>query len=280
MHRGGRLRRIAPAVFATLALVSLAGCTDSSPLEDAADEAGDAGDAADGLSPVDEPVVLALVQAPVYGVGDRWTDSITADDGTGTEALLTGEVVALETVEVDGQDVEAVRIATTIAYSEGSNATMTLWQRASDGALLRTEVMVPPLDDHGHPDDTAGDHPHETQAIATTFDRPCVIYEWPLVVGKMWTSECAATMHQPDGTNFTTHKSAEYLVLAAQRIEVAGRSVEAIQVRVDMAQDGVGTGTQIHWVPDAGCHPVLVESVGDVRGLRIENLEFSCSSSA
>lgn len=185
------------------------------------------------------PAAAAGAPAPVLAPGDFWEREESG-------VRLREAVEAVETIEVAGAPVEALRLVESRDAGAGMEPVRTTWLRASDLAFLRARTP------DGRVEEAAG---------------PCASMAWPLEVGAEWVEDCArearAAWHRRVASSGNVSTAAGVLL------------VYLVETRADNAS---GPLARRDWYAPDACGVVKTETYGAttlVRDLRT----YRCAAS-
>lgn len=192
------------------------------------------------------------VGMPTFTIADRWVEGTTTSAG---KTVTDRRVAAFEKVTVGATEYNSIRLDS--QQQAGIITDIQQWVRASDHAGLKTETKTFV---QGQP-----------YTILTTWNPPCVGYQWPLQVGKSWTSSCTATTNGQ-----TTTSSTKYTVKAIESVTIVGGGVfSAYNVTADVTQGGTTT-TQTQYYAAKACNVVKIIGEGFVHEVE----SYSCAKGA
>ncbi len=234
-------------------------------------------------------LVLAVLAAPAASalqvdappsltVGDSWTarSNGTAPNGRPVNGTARSAVEAFEPVIVRDSPVETVRIVTESrsSYEVGKAAlavavetTRTTWLRVSDRAIVKetthTRTVVP------------GSPTVDAPPVEAVYDEPCRRYDWPLAVGKTWTSSCRGT-RTSDGRSSPFASNESYTVAREDLVSVPAGTFPALAI--ENGTQG-SPSSQREWFAPRACGVVRVEPGADraPSGLAMELVGYVCA---
>lgn len=240
------------------------------------------------MRPALVPLVLLAFLAPAADakaelgtptVGDHWEVRSTA---AGQQVTARSNLTALEPITIDGTTHQAARLE---SHSERSFAVAgfttttvtdtTTWVRVSDGASLRTTVRTtspPPFPGA----------PSTGSTSETTYSPPCIYDEFPLFVGKTWSSSChstTTTTYDSGGpaNSQSFNASTAFRVVREESVTVPAGTFQTLVVESNSTSNGTSF-VSYHWYAPRACNSV--RSASDIDGMSIssELVSFRCAS--
>lgn len=176
---------------------------------------------------------------PVWSVGDSWTYRTTQNGGPQN---ITERVVAIESINVGGQNYQAYKVEATLGSTN-----MTLHVRQSDFARLKATT-------------------NSNGIVSTlTYDKPCVTRHFPITVGAKWSYSCtySTAVSGPSGsTTLTTTEFGNVTVIKEQAVAVAAGTFaaffleESSSTTVEGRSSGIQVRTEVF--AQAACKTVQV----------------------
>lgn len=225
------------------------------------------------------PLVEA-VGAPTLTKGDRWVYEIMSGSGgsVSTATMISSvldanatTVVLESTTWTNSTTPNPLPGQAPITTSSTTKVTQTL--RASDLALLVVRTDTSPTPSTG---------PLSTQTSATsvtrTYDAPCEIWRWPLVVNATWTADCKYSdlSSTPGAQPAPGTWRSEYSVTAHGNVTTGKGVFPAYSITNVTTSGGAAVATQ--WYAPGVCNVARVTS-GTGGSVSMTNLtDFRCAS--
>jgi hypothetical protein len=212
------------------------------------------------------PLLLLLALTPVADAKGMALPSPTAGDffdmtttiavpGMGAQsAVIHSTIDGRESITSNGTSYDSWRSTTTYdsnisagGMSIRTNTNAKSWIRASDGAIITSASTTQSTSDSPY-------FPGSTSHANTTYAPPCAQMQWPLEVGKAWTSTCTSTTTSStsgtgaSGPHTTTQTTvSNYTILRAESVTVAAGTFDAFVLKTVTN----GTATYQWWSPKA-----------------------------
>lgn len=211
---------------------------------------------------------------PTLSPGDFWETTFETTTGQGKLSSTTRtEIVGPEEITVDGTKHDAVKSSsrtssTTTAGQAGvtfqltTTTDATSWFRASDGATIKvvsTSTSSSPF----------GGAPTTTQT-EIVYSPPCAMYEYPLEVGRQWTTTCTAKVTS-NGQTTESKESYSYRALREESVTVAAGTFDAI-----VLANGTDDSALTHWAPKA-CGPVRTTAKSSGASFNVDLKSYKCA---
>lgn len=213
---------------------------------------------------------------PTLSPGDFWETTFETTTGQGKLSSNTRtEIVGPEEITVDGTKHDAVKSSsrtssTTTAGQAGltfqltTTTDATSWFRASDGATIKvvsTSTSSSPF----------GGAPSTTQT-EIVYSPPCAMYEYPLEVGRQWTTTCTARVTS-NGQTTESKETYAYRALREESVTVAAGTFDTI-----VLANGTDEPALTYWAPKA-CGPVRTAAKSASGTFNADLQSFQCAKS-
>ncbi len=216
----------------TAALI-LAGCT-GAPKEGAGGEDANASGAPTGDGATGTTTTADLpgpgVDSPALSVGDQWVERTVTGGPYPSDVTTTRKVLEKDVSLVVGSTTHTTyKLEVTSAGSTTSQ-----WLRMSDLAAVKTYTES------------------QYAKVTTTYETPCAT-DWPIAVGKSWTTTCGfstQTETSYGNTPSTGTKTETYEVVSMESVTVPAGTFDTYKITFT---SGSTTGTQ--WYAAEACTP-------------------------
>jgi len=168
--------------------------------------------------------VVSDAELPEWSVGDKWKYEVSI---IGIMGNITTEVIEMTTINVNDTDYEVYVVETIIELTiEEMIITHTInnYILRSDLSTVKTELI------ETFPDGSS------LNAV-TTYIPPRKDYDFPLAVGKEWTSNFTESTYVEDTGYYNFTKLINYTVVGQESVTVGAGTFDSYKIEID---DGLG----------------------------------------
>ncbi len=168
--------------------------------------------------------VISDAELPEWSVGDKWKYETSI---VGIMGNITTEVIEMSTINVNGTNYEVYIVETILELTiEEMIITHTInnYILRSDLSTVKTELT-----------ETFEDGSSLT--AVTTYTPPRKDYDFPLAVGKEWTSNFAESTYVEDTGYYNFTKLINYTVVGQESVTVGAGTFDSYKIEID---DGLG----------------------------------------
>jgi hypothetical protein len=166
------------------------------------------------------PNVISDAEMPEWSVGKKWNYEASI---TGIIGNVTIEVIDITIINVNGTDYEVYVVETILELTmNGMYITDTInnYIRRGDLATVKTVFNQTGPDDSSH-------------ILVTTYDPPKKDYDFPLVVGKTWTSNFTESIYEETMGYYNLTRLIKYTVVGQESVTVGAGIFDCYKIKID-----------------------------------------------
>ncbi len=166
------------------------------------------------------PTVIGDAEIPEWSVGDKWEYETSI---IGMRGNITIEVIEMSTINVNSTDYDVYVVETMLELTmDGMFITNTINNYILRGDLATVKTVF----NETGPDDSL-------HIVVTTYDPPRKDYDFPLVLGKTWTSNFTESIYEETMGYYNLTRLIKYTVVGQESVTVGAGTFDCYKIEMD-----------------------------------------------